>query len=101
MKRENMSILYPTVFTENNYYLFSIVKNRIQDSSEKLEVHDHVQQVDGEVERVESETKETEATVEDVIEHHLQSSGHRRDCDCMHQGTQQRPVKTLGVGYVQ
>ena len=68
-----MSIPYPTVNLLRifPYYLFSIVKNRIQDSSEELEVHDHVQQVDGEVERVESEAKETEATVEDVIEHHL------------------------------
>ena len=53
-------------------HLFPIVEHRVEDSSEQLEVHDKVQQMYGEVERVGSETKETEAAVEYVVENHLQ-----------------------------
>ena len=52
--------------------LLPIMEDRVENSSEELEVHDQVQQVYGEVERVESETKEAEGAVQDMVEHHLE-----------------------------
>ena len=50
------------------------MEHRVEDSSEEFEVHDQVQEMYGEVERVGSETKETETAVEYVVEYHLEKS---------------------------
>ena len=52
-------------------YLFSIVQYRVEDGAQQLEVHDKVKEMNGEVEGVMSHAKETESTVENVIENHL------------------------------
>ena len=65
-------------------HLFPIVEHRVEDSSEQLEVHDKVQQMYGEVKRVGSETKETEAAVEYVVEHHLQVGVKNRELNTLH-----------------
>ena len=44
---------------------------RVEDCSQQLEVHDKVKKMDGEIEGVVFEAKETETTVENMVEDHL------------------------------
>lgn len=51
--------------------LLPVEEDRAEHGLEELDVHDQVEEMDGEIERIPMEPQETECTVHQLVQHHL------------------------------